>query len=254
MRYNSWRIKDPSLLQRCALKQLRDICYAIALTRQAEAFFKQSGRLAREAYLSIQDVLNKAVDNGLVLRDYTITEIEPLVKVLHQEGFILDTDCPLTYSMNGTPSEGSVDSDSETVHPFKAPQIKVLTVGEDVEDGSMHFKILDELDEWPLTCSVLMFPSYKSKSKKRDEIYEPTTTEYEAYKMKMDKGIDCGLDLHTMLLTGDGIDRHGTHYLEFQDSLGDVGIGDRGFVRFAVEPNTVTECVLFKNFYNHDDD
>ena len=44
----------------------------------------------------------------------------------------------------------------------------------------------------------------------------------------------------------DGVDRKGKHYLEFQDSLGDIKNGDRGFLMFAFEPNTVAECVLFK--------
>ncbi|KAF2536714.1 hypothetical protein F2Q68_00023177 [Brassica cretica] len=40
---------------------------------------------------------------------------------------------------------------------------------------------------------------------------------------------------------GDGVDRKEKHYLEFQDSLGDIKNGDIGFLRFAVEPITVAE-------------
>ena len=47
-------------------------------------------------------------------------------------------------------------------------------------------------------------------------------------------------------ILGDGVDRKEKHYLEFQDSLGDIKNGDIGFLRFAVEPITVVECVLFK--------
>ena len=37
----------------------------------------------------------------------------------------------------------------------------VLTAGIDVERAYMQEKILDALEEGPLTCSVFMFPSYK---------------------------------------------------------------------------------------------
>lgn len=104
MKYNSWRVNDPSRLQTSSLKQIRDICYAIALARQAEAFFKKRGDLGKEEHLSIQHILNKGVDYGLVSRDYTLLELGTLVKILQRDGFILDTDCPLTYSLAGTPS------------------------------------------------------------------------------------------------------------------------------------------------------
>lgn len=251
MRYNSWRIRDPSRLQTCALKQLRDICYAIALTRQAEAFFKQNGDLGREEYLSVQEVLYKAVDRGLVFNDFTLSEMERLALELQRKGFILDTDCPLTYSLKRSPT--SSDSTTGPVRVFKAPQIKVVTVGEDCPEEWMAETILGELEEEPITCSVRMFPSYKNKSKKLLDIYEPTEEELAAYELARDEGKPQKLDLHTMLLSGDGVDRYGKHYLEFQDSLGDVGNGDRGYIRFAVKPNTVNECVFFKNFHNNDE-
>lgn len=62
-------------------------------------------------------------------------------------------------------------------------------------------------------------------------IFEPTADE----KLAFEKDNEC-----------DGVDRKGKHYLEFQDSLGDIKNGDRGFLMFAFEPNTVAECVLFK--------
>ncbi|CAF2357726.1 unnamed protein product [Brassica napus] len=78
------------------------------------------------------------------------------------------------------------------------------------------------------------------------DIYKPTEDEFAAYKLAKDKGKPCKLDFHTMLLTGDGIDRYGDQYPECQDCLGDIDIGDRGYIRFAVKPNTVTEFVYFK--------
>ena len=45
---------------------------------------------------------------------------------------------------------------------------------------------------------------------------------------------------------GDGIDRYGDQYPECQDCLGGIDIEDRGYIRFAVKPNTVTEFVYFK--------
>ena len=110
MRYNSWRIKDHSRLQTFSLKQLHDICYAIALTRHGEAFFKKIGKLSRESYMSIQDVSNKALDDRLVHRDWTLSELEPLVKILQREDYILDKECPLTYSRERKASESDGDS------------------------------------------------------------------------------------------------------------------------------------------------
>lgn len=40
MTYNSWRIIEPSVLQACFLIQLIEICWAIALVRQLEAYLK----------------------------------------------------------------------------------------------------------------------------------------------------------------------------------------------------------------------
>ncbi|CAN7036409.1 unnamed protein product [Brassica oleracea var. botrytis] len=185
MRYNSWRIKDHSRLQTFSLKQLHDICYAIALTRHGEAFFKKIGKLSRESYMSIQDDHPKLIKQQMI----------------------------------------------------------VLTAGIDVERAYMQEKILDALEEGPLTCSVFMFPSYKFVRK--DLVFEPTADG----KLAFEKDNGCELDLHTMLLTGDGVDRKGKHYLEFQYSLDDIKNGDRGVLRFAVEPNTVAECVIFKDAY-----
>ncbi|CAN6866470.1 hypothetical protein Bca4012_046813 [Brassica carinata] len=255
MKYNSWRVNDPSRLQTSSLKQIRDICYAIALARQAEAFFKKRGDLGKEEHLSIQHILNKGVDYGLVSRDYTLLELGTLVKILQRDGFILDTDCPLTCSLAGTPSASDNScSTKDPIRVFEAPQIKVMTAGEEVPEEWMVEEMLAELDGGPLTFSLPMFPSYKTKSKKLDDIYKPTEDEFAAYKLAKDKGKPCKLDFHTMLLTGDGIDRYGDQYLECQDCLGDIDIGDRGYVRFAVKPNTVTEFVSFKNVCNHDDD
>ncbi|KAH0907798.1 hypothetical protein HID58_039625 [Brassica napus] len=92
-----------------------------------------------------------------------------------------------------------------------------------------------------------MFPSYKSVRK--DLIFEPTADE----KLAFEKDNECKLDLHMIniyycvhFILGDRVDRKGKHYLEFQDSLCDIKNGDRDFLRFAFEPNTVAECVLFK--------
>ncbi|CAF2357707.1 unnamed protein product, partial [Brassica napus] len=74
-----------------------------------------------------------------------------------------------------------------------------------------------------------MFPSYKSVRK--DLIFEPTADE----KLAFEKDNEC-----------DGVDRKGKHYLEFQDSLGDIKNGDRGFLMFAFEPNTVADFFSFR--------
>ncbi|KAL0888461.1 hypothetical protein Bca101_012444 [Brassica carinata] len=285
MRHNSWRIKDPSKLQNCSLKQLHDICYTIALTRHAEAFFKKHGRLARDKYLSIQDVVNKAVAAGLIDRDWTLSDLDRLVSIVKDEGFIRDKECPLTNSREVKAAKSDSDSDDISTFPCcqdphcpfaLSPERKTSESGDSSDSGSsesdgpkpklevpqmnclhswyrssredMSEFILGALKEGPLTCSVFMFPSYKSVRK--DVIFEPTPDEKVAFEM--DNGF--GLDLHTMLLTGDGVDRRGKHYLEFQDSLGDIENGDRGFIRFAVMPSTVSECVIFKNVYDHEKD
>ncbi|CAN7069298.1 unnamed protein product [Brassica rapa subsp. trilocularis] len=138
MKYNLWRVNDPSRLQTSSLKQIRDIYYEIALARQAEAFFKKRGDLGKEQHLSIQHILNKAVDCGVVFSDSTLLELEPLVKRLQRDGFILDTDCPFTYSLAGTPSASvNFGSTKDPIRVFEAPQIKVLTAGEEVPEDWM---------------------------------------------------------------------------------------------------------------------
>lgn len=145
MRHNSWRIKDPSKLQNCSLKQLHDICYTIALTRHAEAFFKKHGRLARDKYLSIQDVVNKAVAAGLIDRDWTLSDLDRLVSIVKDEGFIRDKECPLTYSSEVKAAKSDSDSDDISTFPCcqdphcpfaLSPERKTSESGDSSDSGS----------------------------------------------------------------------------------------------------------------------
>lgn len=52
--------------------------------------------------------------------------------------------------------------------------------------------------------------------------------------------------LFLKLSLGHGVDRRGVRFLEFQDSDGDVGNCDRGFVRMALDPNPVVEYITLK--------
>ncbi|CAH8312745.1 unnamed protein product [Eruca vesicaria subsp. sativa] len=202
-----------------------------------------NGELRRDEYLSVQHILNLAKHNKLLDCDWTVDELKSLV-ILQEEGFILDSDCPFTYELRD-PASYLTDSTCQ----FRAPNIEVLLVEDDVKVESMLPLILAELEDGPLACLVLMYPSYSSKSKKIDHLYKPTSAEFEAYEEDRINDVDCAIELHTIFLLGDGVDRYGRHYLEFQDSLGDIDIGDRGFIRVAAELNYVQEFRCGLQFY-----
>lgn len=80
MTYNSWRIIEPSVLQACFLIQLIEICWAIALVRQLEAYLKLNHCLPVDSYLSVHDLVNKAVDRKLLGADGSILSLTRLSK------------------------------------------------------------------------------------------------------------------------------------------------------------------------------
>lgn len=100
MTYNSWRIIEPSVLQACFLIQLIEICWAIALVRQLEAYLKLNHCLPVDSYLSVQDLVNKAVDRKLLGADGSILSLTRLSKII-QEGLVENEVCPLTNRLDG---------------------------------------------------------------------------------------------------------------------------------------------------------
>lgn len=237
MTYNSWRIIEPSVLQACFLIQLIEICWAIALVRQLEAYLKLNHCLPVDSYLSVHDLVNKAVDRKLLGADGSILSLTRLSKII-QEGLVENEVCPLTNRLDG----GS-ERYSGSVH--KVDKMKVIEEEYHIPDEFVAPEVLKHLKSAPVTCSVLLFPSYE-KNLNRDIIYEPTTDEINAYKEDKHKGRN--LDVHVMLCTGSGVDRRGKEYFEFQNSTGDVNAVDFGYVKFAQNPNTIIEYVVLKDY------
>ncbi|CAF2357647.1 hypothetical protein BRARA_J02560 [Brassica rapa] len=235
MVYFSWRILNQRILQICLLLQEENICYAIALTRQFEAYLKLKGRLPFDSYLSIQDFVNKAVANELVHpKDASVPELGRFSYILKKLGLVLDADCPFKNSFDGEyiRTGGPVE---------KIDCMKVYEVGDDVPNSMAATDIITRLLIAPIACSVMLYPSYEN-SLREDKIYGPTDEEVETYEDD-----SSGLDCHTMLCTGHGVDRRGKEFLELQDSSGDVNAVDQGYVRFA-HHNTVADYVYLEDF------
>lgn len=173
--------------------------------------------------------------------DGSILSLTRLSKII-QEGLVENEVCPLTNRLDG----GS-ERYSGSVH--KVDKMKVIEEEYHIPDEFVAPEVLKQLKSAPVTCSVLLFPSYE-KNLNRDIIYEPTTDEINAYKEDKHKGRN--LDVHVMLCTGSGVDRRGKEYFEFQNSTGDVNAVDFGYVKFAQNPNTIIEYVVLKDYRARD--
>ncbi|CAH8312438.1 unnamed protein product [Eruca vesicaria subsp. sativa] len=232
MVYYSWRIINPRILQICLIVQLLNICYAIALTRQVEAYLKLKNLLPYDSYLSIQDLVNKAVKKGLVdIADASVPKLGPVSKIIQRDGLVSEGDCPFQNSIDG--------EYRRTGGPVKKiDKARVYYAGDEVPNDMVAFDIIQRLLLAPISCSILLYPSYNN-CLKEDRIYGPTGDEVRTYENDSE-----ALDCHTMLCTGHGVDRYGKSFLEMQDSSGNVNAVDQGYVKFA-HMNTVVDYVVF---------
>lgn len=179
--------------------------------------------------------MNKAVANELVHpKDASVPELGRFSYILKKLGLVLDADCPFKNSFDGEyiRTGGPVE---------KIDCMKVYEVGDDVPNSMAATDIITRLLIAPIACSVMLYPSYEN-SLREDKIYGPTDEEVETYEDD-----SSGLDCHTMLCTGHGVDRRGKEFLELQDSSGDVNAVDQGYVRFA-HHNTVADYVYLEDF------
>ncbi|CAA7039008.1 unnamed protein product [Microthlaspi erraticum] len=186
-----------------------------------------------EKHLSVQDLINKTPNQS---DEGDLTDLIHAVKILQNIGIVTEDECPLTLNVP-TPEERARFRKVVTGTEYKAKSATVVFY--DWHLGIEDIKsFLD--DESPVTASIIWFNSYAENNPGGVDIYKPTDEEWRAYRVRPSSRSKM---VHTMLLTGSGVDENGVPYWEFMDDKGNVGNGDRGFLRIIQYPGIIIEYV-----------
>ncbi|CAN8273804.1 unnamed protein product [Cochlearia groenlandica] len=216
------------------LKQIRDVCWAIALIRQLNAMCRQLGLLKTSESLSIQHLIN-SLEKHLRHPNGAIYDLESAASILMEEGVVLDTILPLTYSLDQS------NSVCETmVTKIKVGEVIVHHLAAYESVSSFEDRLKQLLGSFPVTVSMFRYQSFDNII--GDEIYFQKCDEHVLTSNVLHTNYPF---YHAMLATGGGV-HYEVPFTELQDS-GGIERGSQGFIRVALNIGQIHHFVEMKN-------